>query len=155
MHTPVVLRPATMEDAEAVADVYLASRHVLVPYAPLAHADAAVRQWIRDHLIPTGRVVVASVDDHIVAMLAVSEDEAGKWVDQLYVHPNAVNGGIGTQLLQHAQATLGPPIRLYTFQDNVGARRFYERHGFKPIRYSDGAENEEHCPDVLYEWRGE
>jgi ribosomal protein S18 acetylase RimI-like enzyme len=144
-----------MEDAEAVADIYLASRQVLAPYAPLAHTDGAVRQWIRDHLIPKGRVTVASIDDHIVAMLAVSVDEAGKWVDQLYVHPNAVNSGIGTQLLQNAQATLGPPIRLYAFQDNVGARRFYERHGFKPIRYSDGAENEEHCPDVLYEWRGE
>jgi hypothetical protein len=49
--------------------------------------------------------------------------------------------------------TLAPPIRLYTFQANAGARRFYERHGFVPIEFTDGQANEERCPDVLYELR--
>ena len=46
---------------------------------------------------------------------------------------------------------LRDPIRLYTFQTNAGARRFYERYGFRAIRFTDGRANEEHCPDVLYE----
>jgi ribosomal protein S18 acetylase RimI-like enzyme len=50
-------------------------------------------------------------------------------------------------------ANLTSPIRLYTFQENDGARRFYERHGFRAIEFGDGSNNEENCPDVLYEWR--
>ena len=32
-------------------------------------------------------------------------------------------------------------------------RDFYERWGFKAVRFGDGSGNEEKCPDVLYEWR--
>jgi hypothetical protein len=40
---------------------------------------------------------------------------------------------------------------LWCFQRNTRARRFYERRGFAPIRFTDGSANEERCPDVLYE----
>jgi GNAT superfamily N-acetyltransferase len=43
-------------------------------------------------------------------------------------------------------------LRLWTFQKNEGARRFYERHGFDVVEMTDGAGNEEHEPDVLYAW---
>ena len=42
-------------------------------------------------------------------------------------------------------------IRVYTFEPNRGARRFYERHGFSAIAFGDGSNNESRCPDVLYE----
>lgn len=58
---------------------------------------------------------------------------------------------IGSALLAHAIQTLAKPIRLYTFQQNTGARRFYERHGFHAIQFTEGEGNEEKCPDVLYE----
>ena len=47
---------------------------------------------------------------------------------------------------------LAHPIRLYTFQQNSGSRRFYERHGFGLLRLTDGKDNEERCPDALYEF---
>ena len=47
--------------------------------------------------------------------------------------------------------TLPRPVRLRTFQRNSGSRRFYERHGFEPVSTGDGRDNEERCPDVLYE----
>ena len=65
--------------------------------------------------------------------------------------PNHVGNGIGTLLLAHALKTLPSPVRLHTFQANHGARRFYERHGFTAIAFTDGQGNEERCPDVLYE----
>jgi ribosomal protein S18 acetylase RimI-like enzyme len=68
--------------------------------------------------------------------------------------PGHTGQGVGAQLLQAAHGRLMPPIRLYTFQANTGARRFYERHGYKAIALTDGSGNEERCPDVLYEWRG-
>jgi ribosomal protein S18 acetylase RimI-like enzyme len=57
-------------------------------------------------------------------------------------------------LLERAKTGLGAPIRLYTFQASVGARRFYERHGFHVMAVGDGSDHEERCPDVLDEWRG-
>ena len=37
------------------------------------------------------------------------------------------------------------------FQKNEGARRFYERHGFTAVEWTDG-DNEEGAPDVRYRW---
>jgi GNAT superfamily N-acetyltransferase len=148
----LTLRPAAPADAAALAELYLASRKRFLPYAPLAHTDDDVRAWMRERLIPSGGVLVALVDGVPAGLLAVSRDEHCGWIEQLYLHPDFVGRGIGTRLLAHALATLGPPVRLYTFQANAGARRFYERHGFRAIAFGDGSGNEERCPDVLYEW---
>ena len=150
---PVVLRAATPSDAGAVADVYLASRRRFLPYAPLAHSEADVRRWIAQHLIPGADVTVAVLNGEIVGLMALSRDDDAGWIDQLYLHPEATGQGIGGQLVTRAKARLGSPIRLYSFQANEGARRFYERHGFRAVEFGDGSQNEEQCPDVLYEWR--
>ena len=44
-------------------------------------------------------------------------------------------------------------LQLWAFQSNTGARRFYERHGFVEVRRTDGRDNEEGAPDVLYRYR--
>lgn len=107
--------------------------------------------WVRESLIPTGDVTVASIDDQVVGVLAVSRTDAANWIDQLYVQPEHCGRGVGSQLMTVALSSLRRPIRLYAFQQNAGARRFYERFGFLPIEWSDGSRNEEGCPDVLYE----
>jgi len=147
------LRPATVDDADSVAEVFLRSRKELVACAPLAHPDDDVRRWIRSRLIPGGHVTVAVVDDQVVGFLASSAKDCG-WIEHLYLHPGWVGRGIGTRLLEHARRELPPVIRLYTFQCNEAARKFYERRGFRAIAFGDGSGNEEKCPDVLYEWRG-
>ena len=153
MSSPVIFRAATSSDADAIGDVYQASFKTFLPYAMQAHTDESVRRWIANHLIPKTDVSVALLDGEIVGMMALIRDEIAGWIDQLYLHPRAVGQGIGSQFVTNAKTTLGSPIRLYTFQANQGARRFYERHGFTAIDFSDGARNEEKCPDVLYEWR--
>jgi ribosomal protein S18 acetylase RimI-like enzyme len=152
--TDYTQRPATAADAAAVAGVYLASRRAFLPYAPLAHPDDAVRRWVADLLIPGGGVQVVTHGDAVVAMLALSDAGDARWIDQLYVAPEHVGRGIGTRCVQYAQRALAPPVRLYTFQANTGARRLYERHGFRAVAFGDGSTNEERCPDVLYAWAG-
>ena len=44
-------------------------------------------------------------------------------------------------------------FRLWVFQRNDGARRFYERHGLTLVELTDGAGNEEREPDARYDWR--
>jgi len=148
----ISLRPAAQSDADAVADVYLASRKAFLASAPLVHSDVQVRQWITHMLIPSGVVTVATNGDRVVGMMATSHEGVYGWIDHLYLDPAFVGVGIGSLLLTQAKTELSHPLRLYTFQANVGARGFYERHGFEAIAFSDGQGNEEQCPDVLYQW---
>jgi GNAT superfamily N-acetyltransferase len=151
----VELRQATPLDAAGIAEVYLASRKTFLPFASLAHSDAEVERWIADVLVPAGEVTVAMRDDQLVGMMVLSRDGPFGWIDQLYLHPSAVGLGIGSRLVEQAKQRWDDvaAIRLHAFQANVPARRFYERHGFEAVAFSDGHANEERCPDVLYEFR--
>lgn len=147
-------RPATAADVEAVSAVYLAARKRFLPYAPLVHGDEEIQRWMADVLIPQAEVSVAEVEGRVVGMMVLARREGISWIDHLYLTPEFVGQGIGSAFVAQAKKRLGAPIRLFTFQANQGARRFYERHGFQAIRFGDGSQNEERCPDVLYEWRG-
>ena len=54
--------------------------------------------------------------------------------------------------LAKAKALSPGGLHLYTFQRNVRARAFYEKHGFTVFDMNDGSRNEEKEPDVRYVW---
>lgn len=143
--------PATPADADDVAQLLDESRALHLPYAPSPHPPHARRAWVREVLLPSGGVTLARRGDRLCGVLAVSSSDGISWIDQLYVAPGQTGRGIGLSLLRHALATLPAPVRLYTFQANAGARRFYARAGFAEIALGDGSDNEERCPDVLME----
>ena len=145
------LRPARPEDADAVADVLLASRKAFLPYLPSPRSEHEVRRWITTTVLSTQDVTVAVVDSKIVGMLCAQPEKDASWIWQLYLLPAHVRQGIGSRLLAGALARLPRPVRLWCFQRNSGARRFYERHGFVAVKFTDGRDNEERTPDVLYE----
>ena len=145
------IRSARPSDAARVARCYLASRKTLLPYAPLPHSDTEVLAWMQDQLLPTGGVTMALESGAVLGFIALGERDGSHWIDQLYVHPARLRRGIGSTLLQLQLGRLQGTVRLYTFEPNRGARAFYERHGFKPLGFGDGSNNESRCPDVLYE----
>ena len=153
MKLDILLRSATSEDASAVAGVLIQSRAEHLQFAPSAHSPDDLRTWVADRFIPTTDVIVAEHEGQVIGVLATSYIQGTSWIDQMYVQPGWTGVGVGKQLLDHAHQRLPRPIRLYTFQANVGARRFYERHGYQAIELTDGQTNEERCPDVLYELR--
>lgn len=143
------IRRAGLDDAEAVADVYVTSRRATYDF-PLAHSDAEIRDWVRGVLVPTEEVWVAvALDGSVIGLMALSAD----MVDQLYIAPDWTGRGIGSQLVALAKERRPTGLDLYTFQVNAGARQFYERHGFVEVSRGDGSGNEEGQPDVLYAWR--
>ena len=82
-----------------------------------------------------------------------SDQNRGEVLEKLYVDPEAQNRGVGTALLDQAKAMRPDGFVLWVFQENEGARRFYERHGFRLVELTDGADNMEREPDALYEWK--
>ncbi len=147
-----ILRKATIEDANAIANVYLISRKELVSFAPLVHMDEIIHQWICNVLLPEEQVIVAEEKEIIIGMMSLSNSGGMSRISQLYILPGAFGHGVGALMVNMAKSILGSPIQLYTFRENVGARRFYERHAFQAIAFDDGSGNEENCPAVLYEW---
>lgn len=150
----LVLREAGPADSTAVAEVFLASRRRLVPCAPLAHSDDEVQAWVAGVLVPGGGCTVALAGGTHVGFVARSATAGVGWIDHLYVSPDWVAQGVGSRLLAHALQKLPRPVRLFTFQANERARRFYAERGFVVLQAGDGSDNEERCPDLLLEWAG-
>src|SRR4051794_12960441 len=145
----VQFRHGRIEDAPAIADVYLGSLRETYAF-PLAHTEAEIRNWIREELIPSEEVWIAvAANQDVVAVMALTD----AMVDQLYVAPGWSGRGIGTRLLAIAMRRRPAGLDLWTFQVNAGARRFYERHGFVEVERGDGSGNDEGQPDIRYAWR--
>lgn len=91
---------------------------------------------------------VAEEDGAIVGFMGVREHE----LTHLYVGPDSRSRGLGRALLERAKALRPDRLELWVFQANDGARRFYERHGFRLVELTDGGANMEQEPDARYEW---
>ena len=130
--------------------MYLRSRHAAIPaIPPLVHDDADVRRWFAEHVFPDSELWVAeNADSGIVGVMVLSRG----WLEQLYVDPSHTGIGIGSELLSVAKSVRPNGLQLWTFESNVGARRFYELHGFVVAERTDGSHNEEQAPDIRYAW---
>lgn len=140
----VTLRPAEFADANEIARIM---RQALESFdwMPMVHTPDEDRAFIRYRVLVEQAVTVAEADRIIVGFIAV----AGEWVEQLYLDPAWTGLGIGSSLLSTATADMSA-VRLHCFQANSGARRFYERHGFRAEAFRDGSGNEEGLPDIVY-----
>jgi ribosomal protein S18 acetylase RimI-like enzyme len=146
----ITIRRGIVDDAAAVADVYLTSRRGAEARIPrLSHTEEEVRAWLASTVLIEHEVWVAESAGRIVGLMVLR----GESLDHLYVRPGTQRRGVGARLLQHAKRGRAR-LRLYTFEANDAARDFYEKHGFTAIAFGDGTANEEGAPDVLYEWRG-
>lgn len=139
-----LLRRARASDAPALGAI-LSDWIDGTDWMPRIHTHDEDRGFL-SYLIDSATVTVAIHAGRPVGFLARRGDE----IPALYVA--SPGEGTGTLLLQHAQASRPGGFRLWTFQLNTGARRFYARHGFRVLRETKG-DNDEGLPDVLLHWR--
>lgn len=140
----VVLRPAKAQDAHDIARILRAALAAF-DWMPQLHTPDEDLRFVAGCLLTEQQVTVATIEDKIVGFAAVK----GDWLEQLYLDPAWTGRGIGSQLLRHVTARM-THVKLFCFEANAGARRFYERHGFISEEFGDGSSNEEGLPDIRY-----
>jgi len=118
-----------------------------MPWLAVVHTPEEELAFFLNQVIPNSDVQVACCGQKIAGFIARQHNH----VDHLYVSPSYWSRGIGSLLLASVQRDTDI-LDLWTFQRNSGARRFYERHGFTAIEFTDGSRNEEKEPDVRYVW---
>ncbi len=147
-----MIRRAHAEDADAVTEVFLASRAAAMPYLPRLYDDEQTRAWIAQVVLPGCLTWVAesATTGEILGFAALDGDV----LEHLYLRPDVRRQGIGSALLAQARQASPGGLRLRVFTRNTDARSFYERHGFRPVDEDDGSRNEENEPDMTYHWSG-
>ena len=149
---PLLLRPGTPDDLAGVGEVLLAARAAAVPaMPPLPHPPRDTRAAVERWDLHRHELWVATGDRGEVLGFALL---TGAWLDHLYVAPGAQRTGVGTALLEVAQAVRPAGFCLWAFEANAPARAFYARHGLVELERTDGTANDEGVPDVRLAWPG-
>jgi putative acetyltransferase len=146
----LILRRATLDDMTALARLHRRTVQISLPFLPTLHTPQEDAWWFCERLYTANEVWLADDGDGPIGYVAFRAD----FIEHLFIRPEAQNAGLGLRLLEKAKQS-SAELSLWTFQQNAGARRFYERHGFVVVVETDGADNEEKLPDVLYRWRRE
>jgi GNAT superfamily N-acetyltransferase len=131
-----VIRPARADEVEQLLHIQraacvLAFAHIFPPEL-YPYPDDAVRQLWRDSLAdPDVEVYVSELDGQPVGSVAIGD----VFLRNLYVLPEQWRSGVGGALHDHALARLqargNSTAKLWTLEENWGARRFYEKRGWE------------------------
>jgi GNAT superfamily N-acetyltransferase len=144
----LTFRQLVLADMEAASNVFRIAFDAQLPWLAGLHKPEEDRVFWSGYLFSNCVIWGAARQDELIGVIAFRQG----WVDQLYILPHMQGRGIGSRLLDLAKAS-HVRLNLWTFQKNAGARCFYESKGFEAVRETDGADNEEHEPDILYSWR--
>jgi ribosomal protein S18 acetylase RimI-like enzyme len=137
-----VIRPATREDAEAIAHVQVETWRAAYGHAiPRETLDAAdpgerARVWARI-LTSDSATFVGETEGEIGGFVCVGASEEHRGEGELfaiYVLPEAWGTGLASGLMERGEEELRAQghssAALNVLADNPRARRFYERHGW-------------------------
>jgi GNAT superfamily N-acetyltransferase len=140
---------AQHQDATVIATIHLTARRQAMPYLRLAHTDEETRAYFERVVGDRSQAWwVVRHEGQAVAYMLID----GESLNHLYVAPGWQGLGFGSALVAKAKTLSPRRLMLWTFQRNERARKFYEAHGFRSVAQTDG-DNEEHEPDVQYEWQ--
>jgi ribosomal protein S18 acetylase RimI-like enzyme len=146
------LRSFLESDFEAVAALWHETKQDAYPYLALEQGRTLDEDagFLRLRILPRCTVFVVEIGDALAGFLALD----GSYIDRLYVHPRCQRRGVGSLLLRSALEVSPAGVELHTHQKNGSACAFYEKHGFRAVRYGISPPPESE-PDVEYHWRPE
>jgi putative acetyltransferase len=109
------------------------------------HTLDDARTFFRQQVVARCAIWVAHGGEELLGLLALE----APWIRQFAVFPEFQRRGIGAALLRTARDASPSELRLFTFQRNVEARAFYEKHGFAAVAFGRSPAPELE-PDVEY-----
>lgn len=160
----IEFRRAVVSEADELACLLRRVREQnLGAIPPPVHSLADMRRWMREVVFGSMDVWVAELPTQprvrrpqaaptapeIVGLMVLKRPD---WLEHLYLDAAVTGRGLGSRFVVLAKQELAAGVQLWTFQSNIAACRFYERHGFVAVQWTDG-DNEEGAPDVRYAWR--
>lgn len=141
-----MIRPATVNDAPAMAIVNRISSSTAMPWLPVLHSLEGDTKFFT-RVIAEQTFVVAEADGDVIGFCGTHEG----WVEQLYIHPDHQRQGLGSAFIAWAQGS-ARHLQLWVFEQNTAAQTFYAKHGFVEVERTDGSGNAEKTPDVRMTW---
>ena len=142
------MRRASLDDMPALARLHRHTVTISLPFVPHLHTPEEDAWWFAERLYATNEVWLVEGEGGPAAYIAFRPG----FIEHLFVHPERQGAGLGPRLLAKAKDAFAE-LSLWTFQQNLRARAFYEKHGFEVVMETNGEDNEEKLPDVLYRWR--
>jgi len=140
----LTFRPLAAGDVKAISGVH--HRACLIAYAFMnwRYGIDEVERWYAGKFAEWSWTLAALEADVMAGFIALKDHH----IDQLYVDPSQQRTGIGSALLGKALNAVSGRIALDVFEENLGARAFYEKHGFSARdRWMN---TEEDAIDLLY-----
>jgi ribosomal protein S18 acetylase RimI-like enzyme len=142
------LRPSNNADYDAIAEVWHSSASMPGVGPPVMPSLSELRERIDLEFAAGWSVAVAVRGDDVVGFVAMKPGEAV--LDQLFVRPGSIGGGVGQALLAHAKAAMPDGFTLFTRPANTRARRFYEKAGLVVLRADTHPRTGD--PIIYYGW---
>lgn len=148
--TPIEVRPIEEGEVGAVIALWHETKIVAYPYLPLEQSRTIEEDtwFFSERILPKSSIWLAVQDGEIAGFLALQ----GSYIDRLYVHPSRQEQGAGSALMAKAMTLSPSGLELHTHVQNEQARRFYERRGFRAVKFGISPPPES-APDVEYHWR--
>ena len=100
--------------------------------------------WLLEHT----SVTMIHNSSEVVGFLALEKHI----IQGLYIKKDFQGFGFGQAAIKFAQKQF-EELRLWVFQSNIGAQKFYQRLGFQVVEKSDGEDNDYRLPDIFYCWK--
>ncbi|AVS69522.1 GNAT family N-acetyltransferase [Paracidovorax avenae] len=120
----ISIRPATVSDLDAIAEVWEASVRASHHFLPVSEIEA-LRPVLREQYLPAVDLQVAvGADGGIAGFIGTA---AGK-IEMLFIAPAARGSGIGSALMARTDA---PEVDVN--EQNTQALDFYRRRGFQVV----------------------
>ena len=100
-------------------------------------------RWLLEHT----QVTILRYNSEFVGFLALE----GNIVQSLYIKAAFQRLGFGQAAINYAQEQCNE-LRLWVFQANTNAQKFYQNLGFKALETTNGQDNDYGLPDIFYFW---
>jgi ribosomal protein S18 acetylase RimI-like enzyme len=128
-----VLRPATNVDYVSIAEIWYASASLPGVGPPEMPTQEELRQRVNTEMAAGWEVTIADRTGDVVGFAAIKRRDAV--LDQLFVQPGLIGGGLGRALLKHCMQAMPEGFTLHTASSNNRARIFYEKAGLRFLRH--------------------